>query len=99
MVIPASGICLTCHEATTGRPGDVHQVDPELHYSGSLCLRCHDPHAVLAVAPPNVTHPLEQLPPCITCHAPNGLTKLPSGHELVKDSVCLSCHGVPDHGH
>jgi hypothetical protein len=95
MVIPASGICLTCHATTAGRPADFPVIDPQAHYSSGACLRCHDPHVVVAAAPPDVTHPLDRLPACTTCHAPNGLTRLPSGHEMVSDAVCLSCHKVP----
>lgn len=98
MVIPASGICLTCHATTAGRPADFPVIDPQSHYSSGACLRCHDPHVVTAAAPPDVTHPLDRLPACTTCHAPNGLTKLPSGHEMVSDDVCLSCHKVPTDG-
>ncbi len=95
MVIPASGICLTCHATTSGRPADFPEIDPATHYSSGECLRCHDPHVVVAAAPPDVTHPLDRLPACTTCHAPNGLTRLPSGHEMVSDAVCLSCHRLP----
>lgn len=94
MELPTSGICVTCHGVTAGRPSGFPEVDPTTHYpgSGGECLRCHEPHAILAVAPPDVTHPLANLPPCTTCHAPNGLKKLPAGHEMVVDAICLSCH-------
>jgi hypothetical protein len=98
MAISGSSVCLTCHALTAGRPTGYPQVDPATHYSANDCLRCHEGHAVYAVAPPDVTHPLALLPPCTTCHAPNGLTKLPAGHEMVADAVCLSCHAVPTGG-
>jgi len=96
LVLPDSEACITCHASTEGQPGGFPEVDPEQHYAGNACLRCHDPHAVLAVAPPDVTHPLVRLPACTTCHRPDGLKKVPSGHEMVADDVCLSCHGVPN---
>jgi hypothetical protein len=96
LVVPDSAICITCHAAAAGQPVGFPVIEPDEHYSGAECLRCHDPHAVIAAAPPDVTHPLERLPACTTCHAPDGLKEVPSGHEMVADEVCLSCHGVPD---
>ena len=91
---PPSSICARCHTATTGRPASFPQVDLATHYVGGPCLRCHDPHSVVAQRPPIVTHPLVDLPECTTCHSPSGLKKIPSGHQLVGDKVCLSCHGT-----
>jgi hypothetical protein len=91
---PPSSICARCHTATTGRPAAFPQVDLATHYVGGPCLRCHDPHSVVAQRPPIVTHPLTDLPECTTCHAPDGLKKIPSGHQVVGDKVCLSCHGT-----
>jgi hypothetical protein len=90
---PASGICVACHAATAGRPAAFPQIDPAAHFSGGQCLRCHDPHSIVAVRPPVVLHPLVDLPECTTCHAPDGLKAIPAGHELVEDAVCLACHG------
>ncbi|MFI5254452.1 MAG: multiheme c-type cytochrome [Candidatus Limnocylindrales bacterium] len=90
---PTSDICATCHVAVPGRPADFPQIERASHYSGGQCLRCHDPHSIVAIRPPTVTHPLADLPACTTCHAPNGLKPIPSGHEPVADAVCLSCHG------
>lgn len=89
---PDADICITCHAVTGGRPTTISQVDPASHFSGDDCFRCHDPHSILAVRPPLVTHPMAKLPECTTCHSPDGLKEIPSGHELVTDSVCLSCH-------
>lgn len=91
---PPSAICAKCHTATAGRPAAFPQVDLATHYVGGPCLRCHDPHSVVAQRPPMVTHPLADLPECTTCHSPDGLKKIPSGHQLVADNVCLSCHGT-----
>jgi hypothetical protein len=90
---PTSGTCATCHLAAAGRPAAFPQIDRAAHYSGEQCLRCHDPHSIVAVRPPTVTHPLANLPECTTCHAPDGLKKVPTGHEVVGDTICLSCHG------
>ena len=38
-------------------------------------------------------HPLADLPECTTCHSPDGLKKIPAGHQIVGDAICLSCHG------
>ena len=87
-----SSICVTCHGTTPGRRPAFPQVDPSEHYRGAACLRCHDPHTAAASRPPEVAHPLAGLPACTTCHAPDGLIKLPADHELADDAVCLSCH-------
>ncbi len=91
---PPSSICARCHATTTGRPASFPQVDLATHYVGGPCLRCHDPHSVVAHRPPTVTHPLADLPECTTCHAPDGLKKIPTGHQVVGDTVCLACHGI-----
>lgn len=93
LVQPRSDICVTCHGEAIGRPASIATVDPATHYSGGACLRCHDPHSITASRPPVVSHPLVDLPACTTCHAPDGLKRIPTGHELVRDAVCLSCHG------
>ncbi len=95
---PTSAICATCHAAVAGRPTTFPQIDPARHFSGGQCLRCHGPHSVVAVRPPTVTHPLANLPECTTCHAPDGLKKIPTGHEIVGDTICLSCHGQAANG-
>jgi hypothetical protein len=95
---PTSAVCVTCHNDTAGRPASFPQVDPATHYSGGPCLRCHDPHSIVATRPPVVSHPLTDLPECTTCHAPDGLKKIPAGHEVVGDAVCLSCHGLSASG-
>jgi hypothetical protein len=93
LIKPTSRICATCHAVTAGRPTTFSQIDPAKHYSGGECLRCHDPHSIVAVRPPTVSHPLANLPECTTCHAPDGLKKIPTGHAIVGDTICLSCHG------
>jgi len=90
---PTNEICVTCHAVVAGRPATFPQIDEAQHYSGGPCLRCHDPHSIVAVRPSIVSHPLANLPECPTCHAPDGLRKIPTGHEIVSDAICLSCHG------
>jgi hypothetical protein len=84
--------CVTCHERTDGRPLGFAQIVPARHYSGADCAACHEPHAASAVAPRAVTHPLERLPECITCHAPEGIKSFPANHQAAADAVCLACH-------
>jgi len=95
LVLPNSEPCITCHATAAGRPPGFPEIAPANHYPGNECLGCHDAHHLLAGAPPDVTHPLIRLPACTTCHAPDGLKEVPSGHEMVDDEACLSCHGVP----
>lgn len=87
-----SAICVTCHVEAAGRPIAFPQVDPGGHYPGAICLQCHDPHTAAAQSPPEVSHPLEKLPACTTCHAPDGLKRIPAGHQPASDGVCLNCH-------
>jgi hypothetical protein len=87
-----SAACVACHRQTPGRPTPVAAVDPTLHYASTDCLACHDPHTTAAQKPPEVTHPLANLPACTTCHAPSGLKRFPEGHQLAADGVCLACH-------
>ncbi len=90
---PTAAICVQCHTQVEGRPASFPQVDLATHWGGgTLCLRCHDPHGVVAPVPPQIPHPLQDLPACTVCHRPDGLKPIPSGHTLVADSVCLSCH-------
>ncbi len=90
---PTSAICVQCHTQVVGRPAGFAQIDLATHWGGgTLCLRCHDPHDVVAPVPPEIPHPLTDLPACTTCHRPDGLKPVPSGHTLVEDKVCLSCH-------
>jgi hypothetical protein len=88
----SSAVCATCHAKAAGRSIRFPQVDPAGHYTGAVCLQCHDPHTGLAATPPAVTHPLAKLPDCTTCHAPEGLKRFPTGHQLAVDAVCLGCH-------
>ena len=92
LVASTSTLCATCHAQAPGRPIRFPQVDPPGHYPGAACLQCHDPHTTAAASPPQVTHPLQNLPPCTTCHAPGGLKRFPAGHQPAADNVCLGCH-------
>lgn len=92
--LPASDSsrCIACHENVGGRPANVPQISTTSHFATVDCLRCHDPHSAAAIAPPEVTHPLDRLPPCTTCHSPAGLKRYPEGHQPAPDNVCLACH-------
>jgi hypothetical protein len=92
--LPAStsATCVACHADLAGRPAGQPEVDTSAHYPLVDCLACHDPHTALAISPPEVTHPLEHLPACTTCHSPVGLKRYPAGHQPAADAVCLGCH-------
>ena len=92
--LPASdsATCVACHDNVGGRPAWVPEIDTLSHYATVDCLRCHDPHSTAALAPPEVTHPLDRLPACTTCHSPAGLKRYPEGHQPAADNVCLACH-------
>ena len=87
-----SALCVTCHGTTAGRQPGFPQIDPEAHYAGASCLSCHDPHTAVATRPPEVTHPLADLPACTVCHATGGLAPWPTDHRPDRDEVCLTCH-------
>ena len=93
--VPTDEVCIRCHAAAEGRPADFKTIVPANHYVGQ-CLQCHDPHTTLAQHPPVVSHPLANLPPCLTCHGPDGFKarneRHPSG--LLTDQECLQCHAA-----
>jgi hypothetical protein len=93
--VPEDEVCLRCHTAATGRPAGFRQIVPGQHYVSS-CLECHDPHTAIANRPPVVLHPLADLPPCLTCHGPDGFKarnqRHPEGSE--DDQRCLECHAA-----
>jgi hypothetical protein len=88
-------ICVACHGKATGRPVAFPQVALAQHYPGASCLWCHNPHDAAAVRPPDIPHPLDRLPACVTCHAPAGLKPVPAGHVESSDGVCRTCHARP----
>jgi hypothetical protein len=92
---PEDEVCVRCHSAATGRPAEFRQIVPSQHYVAS-CLECHDPHTGIANRPPVVLHPLEDLPPCLTCHGTDGFKarnqRHPAGSE--DDDRCLECHAA-----
>jgi hypothetical protein len=94
--LPSEALCVVCHEQLPGRPADFAQVDLDEHFGaeaeGPTCRTCHDPHTTVAITPPVITHPLDNLPACTTCHAPSGLKPVPAGHVEAPDAVCRSCH-------
>jgi hypothetical protein len=93
VVVPNEGICLTCHLSAEGRPAGFRQIVPDDHYT-TACLACHDPHTGISRRPPTVEHPLDNLPPCITCHGPDGFKARNQRHPTVAgdDPTCLACH-------
>jgi hypothetical protein len=95
---PTADLCVLCHAQVPGRPLGFPAVDLTKHYAGAPCLGCHEPHATTALRPPDISHALENLPACVTCHKPAGLKPVPVGHEEAPDAVCLTCHQRPTAG-
>jgi len=95
VVTPDDAICLVCHTAVAGQPPEFRAIVPAKHYNGQ-CLACHDPHTGISQPPPVVTHPLDRLPPCMTCHGPDGfMTRLDRHPEVTEDDkACLLCHAT-----
>ena len=91
--VPNDAICVACHLSVEGRPAAFRQIVPSDHYT-SACLACHDPHTGISRRPPVVEHPLDNLPPCITCHGPDGFKARNQRHPIVAadDPTCLACH-------
>lgn len=92
---PQENLCVLCHEQSPGRPDGLAVVDLSRHFGGAPCLGCHEPHAVKALAPPFISHPVDRLPACVTCHVPDGLKPVPVGHEPAPDATCRTCHLLP----
>lgn len=94
VAVPTDEVCTRCHVQAQGRPASFRQIVPAQHYV-STCLQCHDPHTGIANRPPVVQHPLDNLPPCLTCHGPAGFkarnVRHPAGE--LTDQQCLDCHG------
>jgi hypothetical protein len=91
---PTDEVCVRCHVFTEGRPDAQAQIVPIQHYT-SQCLACHDPHTAVANRPPVVLHPLDDLPPCLTCHGPDGFKARNQRHPVVQsDEACLDCHAA-----
>jgi hypothetical protein len=93
--VPSDEVCVRCHAAADGRPASFKTIVPANHYVGQ-CLQCHDPHTAWAQHPPIVSHPLENLPPCLTCHGPDGFKARNERHPagLLTDQECLECHAA-----
>jgi hypothetical protein len=95
VAVPTNEVCLRCHTAADGRPAGFRQIVPSRHYVSS-CLECHDPHTGIANRPPVVLHPLVDLPPCLTCHGPEGFKARNQRHPegSADDNKCLECHAA-----
>ncbi len=92
VAVPTDEVCVRCHVAAEGRPATQAQIIPLEHYVVQ-CLQCHDPHTAVANRPPVVEHPLDGLPPCLTCHGPEGFKARGERHpETADDEGCLDCH-------
>ena len=95
---PTDDDCLRCHAAADGRPVALKTIDQRQHFK-PVCLECHDPHTAVAMRPPVVRHPLDDLPPCVVCHGPEGFKARNQRHpdEATNDAACLECH-APNRG-
>jgi Cytochrome c554 and c-prime len=93
IAVPTDEVCVRCHVQADGRPAGQQQIVPADHYV-STCLDCHDPHTAIAMRPPVVLHPLAKLPPCLTCHGPEGFKQRNQRHPAGTndDQQCLECH-------
>jgi hypothetical protein len=90
--VPTDELCVRCHVAAVGRPAAIRQIVPDDHYVDA-CLQCHDPHTGISRRPLVVLHPLDNLPPCVTCHGPEGFKARNQRHpEVEGDEPCLACH-------
>lgn len=95
VAVPTDVVCVKCHVAAEGRPAGFRSIVPAEHYA-SVCLQCHDPHTGIARRPPVVLHPLDRLPPCLTCHGPEGFKARNQRHPAgtADDKPCLYCHAA-----
>ena len=95
ITVPTDDVCVRCHVQATGRPAGLRGIIPSEHYV-SDCLACHDPHTAIANRPPVVGHPLDRLPPCLTCHGPEGFKSRNQRHPAgtSDDKPCLDCHAA-----
>lgn len=93
--VPTNTVCVRCHYAADGRPAGLREIIPANHYINE-CLQCHDPHTGIANRPPVVSHPLDNLPACLTCHGPEGFKTRNIRHpeDNGDDKQCLLCHAA-----
>ena len=92
LTTPTDEVCVRCHAGAVGRPESLRQIVPAGHFV-SECLQCHDPHTGISRRPPVVMHTLVQLPPCVTCHGPEGFKARNQRHpDVTNDEPCLDCH-------
>lgn len=90
--VPDDEICVRCHASAAGRPDELRQIVLGGHYV-EFCLQCHDPHTGISNAPPVLLHTEVGLPPCVTCHGPEGFKARNQRHpEVLDDEPCLDCH-------
>jgi hypothetical protein len=90
--VPTDEICIRCHAGTAGRPDDLRQIVVSDHFV-EFCLQCHDPHTGISQRPPVLLHTEVNLPPCATCHGPEGFKARNQRHpEVLDDEPCLACH-------
>ena len=94
LATPTDELCVRCHASAAGRPASIRQIAPSDHYV-AVCLQCHDPHTAISRRPPVVEHTLVNLPPCVTCHGPDGFKARNQRHPTVEgDASCLDCHAA-----
>jgi len=95
IAVPTDEVCVRCHVQADGRPTTLRQIVPGQHYVAQ-CLQCHDPHTAIAQRPPIVRHPQANLPPCLTCHGPEGFKARNQRHPdgALTDQQCLQCHAA-----
>lgn len=94
----ARATCLLCHEGVEGRPLEFPVVTAATHFDPAPCLLCHEPHAAVAKVPARISHSLDGLPDCLTCHGPDRIRPMPVAHPEWPEGDCLTCHlrrGVP----
>lgn len=93
VAVPTDVVCVRCHVQAEGRPAGLREIIPTQHYV-SVCIQCHEPHSAIANRPPIVEHPLDDLPPCLTCHGPEGFKARNQWHPAgtSDDKPCLDCH-------
>ena len=89
-----------CARSATSRspagPLGFPSVDLTEHYAGGAVPRLpRQPRRRRRSARREISHSLDRLPACVTCHEPAGLKPVPVGHVEAADAVCQTCHKRP----
>ncbi len=95
---PTDGLdnCLACHSPTSSRPFK----SDHPWATNAACTSCHESAPKLKSFPATempaeakpITHAINRLDDCLTCHGPTGVEPISVQHPWATSDTCLACH-------